>query len=329
MIKAASFVHPEIAAAHWKLNSEAVILNIQGFPPSTSSSQACVRETPVVFLSATNPLGRTQMSVEFPTPSGAQSRLSCCEARGLRFLLWCAPVNSHTEWSAVWKAFCKIAVVFQDFIVVCFSKFVMRCFGPSHSMLFAIPQQPSTLIACLVYWPRVVWKTQKKKRMMKKAVLCICCVLSLHVLVSPDSVRLPHSQPPALPPFTSFQWYSPWDKAQGRWAKRNSGESCEEGVALVGTQSGSPACAHDSPSRSSGTSAVRNERNRSDIQKCLCCSEKVWRILHEQQRLLEAAGAALSNNHTIVVAQKTKRRNKEPPYVSVLWQGVFSVQSHF
>ncbi len=146
VIKAASFVHPEIAAAHWKLNSEAVILNIQGFPPSTSSSQACVRETPVVFLSATNPLGRTQMSVEFPTLSGAQSRLSCCEARGLRFLLWCAPVNSHTEWSAVWKAFCKIAV-FQDFIVVCFSKFVMRCFGPSHSMLFAIPQHLSTLHA--------------------------------------------------------------------------------------------------------------------------------------------------------------------------------------
>ncbi len=146
VIKAASFVPPEIAAAHWKLNSEAVILNIQGFPPSTSSSQACVRETPVVFLSATNPLGRTQMSVEFPTPSGAQSRLSCCEARGLRFLLWCAPVNSHTEWSAVWKAFCKIAV-FQDFIVVCFSKFLMRCFGPSHSMLFAIPQHVSTLHA--------------------------------------------------------------------------------------------------------------------------------------------------------------------------------------
>ncbi len=205
----------------------------------------------------------------------------------------------------------------------------MRCFGPSHSILFAIPQQPSTLIACLVYWPRVVWKTQKKKRMMKKAVLCICCVLSLHVLVSPDSVRLPHSQPPALPPFTSFQWYSPWDKAQGRWAKRNSGESCEEGVALVGTQSGSPACAHDSPSRSSGTSAVRNERNRSDIQKCLCCSEKVWRILHEQQRLLEAAGAALSNNHTIVVAQNTKRRNKEPPYVSYFGRGCFLFRAIF
>lgn len=199
LIKAASFVHPEIPAAHWKLNSEAVILNIQGFPPSTSISQACVRETPVVFLSGTNPLGRTQMSVEFPTPSGAQSRLSCCEARGLRFLLLCAPVNSHTEWSAVWMAFCKIAV-FQDFTVVCFSKFFMRCFGPSHSMLFAIPQHPSTV---LVYWPRVVWKTHRRKKgwWKKQFSLCICCVvLSLHVLVSPDSVRLPPFPTPSASP---------------------------------------------------------------------------------------------------------------------------------
>lgn len=228
------------------------------------------------------------MSVEFPTPSGAQSRLSCCEARGLRFLLWCTPVNSHTEWRAVWMAFCKIAV-FQDFIVVCFSKFLMRCFGPSHSMLFAIPQHPSTLIACLVYWPRVVWKTHRRKKGWWKKQFFASVVVSFHYTFSflqTLSVSL-IPNPQRFPPFTSVQWYSPWDKAQGRWAKRNSGESCEEGVALVGTQSGSPACAHDSPSRSSGTSAVQNDRNRSDREKCLCCSEKVWRIVHEQQRLRE------------------------------------------
>ncbi len=269
------------------------------------------------------------MSVEFPTPSSVQSRLSCFEARGLRFLLWCAPVNSHTEWSAVWMAFCKIAV-FQDFTVVCFSKFLMRCFGPSHSMLFAIPQHPSTLTACLVYWTRVVWKTHRRKKDDEKSSSPFASVVvSFHYTFSflqTLSVS-PRSQPPAPPPFTSFQWYSPWDKAQGRWAKRNSGESCEEGVALVGTQSGSPACALHSPSRSSGTSAVQSDRNRSDREKCLCCSEKVWRILHERQRLLEAAGLQ-SNNHTIVVV-KDKERKQRASICLVLWQGVFSVQSHF
>jgi len=97
---------------------------------------------------------------------------------------------------------------------------------------------------------------------MKKAVLPLHLLWCLFTTRSRflQTLLVSHcSQPPAPPPFASSQWYSPWDKAQGRWAKRNSGENCEEGVALVGAQSGSPACALPTPSWSSGTSVVQRE----------------------------------------------------------------------
>lgn len=39
--------------------------------------------------------------------------------------------------------------------------------------------------------------------------------------------------------------------------------------------------------------------------------------------------AALSNNNTIVVAQKTKTGNKEPPYVSYFGRGYFRFKAIF
>lgn len=62
LINAASFVHPKIPAARWKLNSDAVLLNIQGFPPSTSISQACVKVKPVLFVQQKSTRQNTDVS---------------------------------------------------------------------------------------------------------------------------------------------------------------------------------------------------------------------------------------------------------------------------
>lgn len=143
---------------------------------------------------STNPLGRTQMSVEFPTPSGVPSRLSCCEAQGLRFPLWCFPANLH-----------RVKCWLVDFLQK------SSCFQGLHcSLVFLICDEMlrSLLTPCylkfthLVCWPKVVWRTHRRKYDEKSSSPFAFVVVSFHhtlsfsLLVSPpvpNPQRLPHS----------------------------------------------------------------------------------------------------------------------------------------
>lgn len=168
-------------------------------------------------------------------------------------------------------AFCKTAV-FQNFIVVCFSKLLMKCFSPSHSMFFAIPQHPSTLTVCLVCWPKVFGKhiEEKKKHDEKSSFPFASVVVSFYYTFSfLQTVHLPTvPNPQRLPPSLAFNGTVPGTKHRAGEPKEAVGRAVKRGLPLQADRAVLQRVPFTLHSRSSGTSADQSDRNRSDREKC-------------------------------------------------------------
>lgn len=162
-----------------------------------------------LFLSSTNPVYKTQMSVEFPNPSWVQSRLSCCKARGPRF-----PLRKRGALTA--RLFAKFQLFSQHFAAVWFSLFVLDSLTPS-----AIPLHQR--------------KKKEWKSMMQKAVVL------LHLLWCPFNTRCrflrtltvsPCSQPPAAPPSLALNGTVPGTKHRAGEPKETVGKALKRGLPL-------------------------------------------------------------------------------------------------
>lgn len=227
LTSAASFVHPEIPAARWKIN---VFPNIQAFSPlSRCVWGGTVRIGHSRVLSGANPPGWTQMSFEFPTSPRAPSRLSCCNAHGSRFP-WTPEwmLAGFLRYSNFQKLLWLLHFCFPNFGCLSYSVFLLWHFLniKAHCILSLLAKN----------------KIRRKTSSSPFAPIWSASLHHMYTFSSSDSNALPTvTNPQHLPP-ARCQWYSPRDKAQDRRAKRNSGKRWGVGVALVGAQSGSPAC---------------------------------------------------------------------------------------
>lgn len=169
-------------------------------------------------------------------------------------------------------AFCKTAV-FQNFIVVCFSKLLMKCFSPSHSMFFCNSSTSEHTHCMLSLLAKSVWKThrrRKKKHDEKSSFPFASVVVSFYYTFSfLQTVHLPTvPNPQRLPPSLAFNGTVPGTKHRAGEPKETVGRAVKRGLPLQADRAVLQRVPFTLHSRSSGTSADQSDRNRSDREKC-------------------------------------------------------------